>query len=219
MRTVAIIPARSGSKGLPGKNIVDFHGMPLIHWSIKAAIDTGRFDEVIVSTDSQEIADVATASGATVPGLRPAHLATDDATTLDVVSHVLGQSPADTCVLLQPTSPLRTAADISACLDLRHDNRPVVSVTAAKPWIFSVDGTVAEPVFDFAARRQDVEYAMPNGAVYVFSSDYLLSGRQWWREAIVYVMPQERSVDIDTATDLEIARLLFPRAAFGHEQG
>ena len=211
MRTVAIIPARSGSKGLPGKNIADFHGKPLIHWTIKAAIDSGRFDSVIVSTDSQEIADAAKASGATVPGLRPAHLSTDEATTLDVISHVLEQSPADICVLLQPTSPLRTEADIRACLDMHNGDRPVVSVAPAKPWILTVREGFADPVFDFADRRQDAEYAMPNGAIYVFSAEYLRSGRQWWREAAVYMMPQERSVDIDTATDLEIARLLFCR--------
>ena len=210
MTTIAIIPARGGSKGLPGKNIIDFHGKPLIHWTIKAAIDSGCFDSVVVSTDSQEIAAAAVASGATVPGLRPSHLATDEATTHDVIVHVLDQSRADTVVVLQPTSPLRTANDIRACLDMyRSTGRPVVSATPAKPWLFTMIGDVATPAFDFTERRQDAEFLAPNGAVYVFSDEYARSGRKWWADAILYVMPQERSVDIDTPTDLVIAKALF----------
>ena len=210
MPTIAIIPARGGSKGLPGKNIIDFHGKPLIYWTVKAALDSGCFDSVIASTDSQEIADAALASGATVPGLRPPHLATDEATTHDVIVYTLDQSPADTVVVLQPTSPLRTANDIRACLDMyRNTGRPVVSATPAKPWIFTMIGDVATPAFDFTARRQDAEFLAPNGAVYVFSDEYVRDNRQWWGDAILYVMPQERSVDIDTPTDLVIAKALF----------
>lgn len=220
MTTIAIIPARGGSKGLPGKNIIDFHGKPLIHWTVKAALDSGCFDAVVVSTDSQEIADAALASGATVPGLRPPHLATDEATTHDVIVHVLGQSPADTVVILQPTSPLRTGNDIRACLDMyRSTGCPVVSATPAKPWIFTMTGDVATPAFDFADRRQDAEFVTPNGAVYVFSAEYARSNRKWWCDAILYMMPQERSVDIDTPTDLVVAKALFSPPRYDVSEG
>lgn len=209
IRTAAFIPARGGSKGLPGKNIIEFHGKPLIHWTIKAALDSRCFDTVLVSTDSQEIADIAVASGAIVPWLRPAYLSTDEATTMDAVIHALDQSPADTVVVLQPTSPLRTSEDIRACVKKHLETgRPVVSVTAAKPWIFAKVGDSVTPAFDFADRRQDADYVSPNGAIYVLSADFVRSGRQWWLDAIPYVMPAARSIDIDTPTDLIIARAL-----------
>lgn len=210
MKTIAVIPARGGSKGLPGKNIIEFHGKPLICWTVEAALDSRCFDAVLVSTDSQEIADIAVASGASVPWLRPPHLSTDEATTMDAVVHALDQSPADTVVVLQPTSPLRTAEDIRICVEMhRETGKPVVSVTEAKPWIFVKAGDSVKPAFDFAARRQDADYVSPNGAIYVFSADYARSGRQWWLDAMPYLMPTARSIDIDTPTDLVIARALY----------
>ncbi|WP_428427362.1 cytidylyltransferase domain-containing protein [Pararhizobium sp.] len=210
MKTIAVIPARGGSKGLPGKNIIEFHGKPLICWTVEAALDSRCFDAVLVSTDSQEIADIAVASGVSVPWLRPPHLSTDEATTMDAVVHALDQSPADTVVVLQPTSPLRTAEDIRICVEMhRETGKPVVSVTEAKPWIFVKAGDSVKPAFDFAARRQDADYVSPNGAIYVFSADYARSGRQWWLDAMPYLMPTARSIDIDTPTDLVIARALY----------
>lgn len=209
---LAVIPARAGSKGLPGKNIVDFHGRPLIQWSISAALESGCCDTVLVTTDSQEIADIAVAAGAIAPWLRPKHLADDRASTTAVVLHALEQTPADVVVVLQPTSPLRTAEDISACVSLYcKEGKPVVSVCPAKPWLFckAADGTLA-PVVEFATQRQEAEYVSPNGAVYVFSARFLRSGESWWSVgALPYVMPPERSVDIDTPYDLAVARAVF----------
>ncbi|WP_274630125.1 cytidylyltransferase domain-containing protein [Arvimicrobium flavum] len=208
---LAVIPARAGSKGLPGKNIIDFHGRPLIEWTIRAARESGCCDTVLVSTDGQDIADKAIEAGAFVPWLRPAHLSDDKASSISVVLHALEQFPARTVILLQPTSPLRTATDISACFDLHvATGRPVVSVSPAKPWLFAkaADGRIS-PALEFAAQRQDAEFVAPNGAVYVFDADYLRSGRTWWEDAVAYTMPVERSIDIDTPHDLAVAKALF----------
>ncbi len=129
---------------------------------------------------------------------------------MDAVLHALDNLPADTVVVLQPTSPLRTAEDIRICVEMhRESGKTVVSVTEAKPWVFAKAGNSLAPAFDFAARRQDAEYVTPNGAIYVFSADYARSGRQWWFEAVPYLMPADRSIDIDTSTDLVIAKALY----------
>ncbi|URK88665.1 hypothetical protein LP421_16905 [Rhizobium sp. RCAM05350] len=129
---------------------------------------------------------------------------------MDAVIHALDHLLADTVVVLQPTSPLRTAEDIRICVDMhRETGKPVVSVTAAKPWIFTKTGDSVTPAFDFATRRQDADYVSPNGAIYVFSAEYARSGRQWWLDAAPYLMPAERSIDIDTPTDLVIAKALY----------
>src|SRR5687768_1360077 len=125
---VAIIPARGNSKGLPGKNIRMLCGKPLIAWSIEVALQSSFVDTVITSTDSQAIADIAKQAGATVPFLRPARLATDEAATIDVVDHVLEScrattgEPFDYVVLLEPTSPLREGDDVDVMLRKLHDH-------------------------------------------------------------------------------------------------
>ena len=120
---LALIPARAGSKGLPRKNLLEVGGLPLIAWSILAAKGSRFVDRVVVSTDGTEIADVARGLGADVPFMRPADLATDDASTQDVVLHCLDElekegSGYDLLVLLQPTSPLRKAEDVDSALEL-----------------------------------------------------------------------------------------------------
>lgn len=121
---IAIIPARGGSKRLPGKNIKDLAGKPMIAWTIEAAIQSDIFDHILVSTDDEEIAKISKAFGANVPFLRPAEISTDHATTNDVVTHMVdwienkyGQT-VSIVTILQPTSPLRTAADIAQPLTL-----------------------------------------------------------------------------------------------------
>ena len=123
MRTIAIIPARGGSKGIPHKNIVDLGGIPLIAWSILVAKKVSIIEEVYVSTDDGEIARIATQYGANVPFLRPARLATDSARTVDAVADFLNKIQAsrekiDAIVLLQPTQPFRSAESIERALNL-----------------------------------------------------------------------------------------------------
>lgn len=209
MSAIAIIPARGGSKGIPGKNIVDFAGLPLIHWTIEAALNSGRFQRVLVSTDADDIARAAREAGAEVM-MRPDEISGDTAASISAVLHALQHYRADTVALLQPTSPLRTAEDIAACLDLHLETgRPVVSVTAAKPWLFKAAAGQLTPALPVAQQRQGVEMVAPNGAVYVVSAEALKSGLTWWDDPVPYLMPQERSVDIDTPFDLLVARSVF----------
>lgn len=228
MTTLTVIPARGGSKGLPGKNIIDFGGRPLIHWTVAAALESGVCGRVIVSTDDEAIAQAAAASGAAIPFLRPASLATDEANSLDVVRHAI-QATQDatgerirTIVLLQPTSPLRTAADIAGACRVFNEaagRRPVVSVAAVKfqpSWIFDLasDGGLSRSfgADQVADRRQDSpQRYMPNGAIYIADAETIMAGHGFFENALAYVMQRESSVDIDDADDLDLARFRLAR--------
>ena len=212
---VAVIPARRGSKGLPLKNLRLLHGVPLIVHSIRAALAARRVHAVVVSTEDDEIAAVAAQHGADVVR-RPAALATDTAQNNGVVRHVLeARGLSDRIVvLLQPTSPLRGHADIDGCIELAiASDGPVVSVCecAKHPaWMFTLDGVTMKPTLPELARttrRQDLPtaYAL-NGAVYVMSTADLRAGRPLVTpDTSAYIMPPERSIDIDTEIDLLIA--------------
>jgi CMP-N,N'-diacetyllegionaminic acid synthase len=220
MRVLALIPARGGSKGIPRKNIRTIAGKPLISWTIEAALSTIGIDDVVVSTDDEEIADVARRSGAAVPFIRPADLATDQTPGIDPVLHALGMMPDfDAVVLLQPTSPLRTPADIEAVLALdRNGTSPsVVSVCAADAhpaWMYTLgEGGAMIPLADTpsVARRQDLDpvYAL-NGAIYYAHVEWLKTQRRFvGPHTLAYVMPVDRSVDIDTPLDWRISEMLL----------
>jgi len=220
-RTVlAVIPARGGSKGFPGKNIADLGGKPLIAWSIKAGQSSRCVDRVVVSSDNEEIMDVARQFGADVPFIRPAKFAENDTTTWETLAHVLDELPGfDLVVLLQPTSPLRTAADIDTAVRLSVDSHaPVVGVCPApKPpeWLYYlVESGHMEPVLSTeraVGRRQEARPAFAiNGAIYVASVEWLLKNKSFMGpETLAYEMPAERSVDIDSALDLQMAASLL----------
>lgn len=219
MSVLALIPARGGSKGIPRKNIALMAGRPLIAWTIEAAL-AARVDAVVVSTDNAEIADIARASGAAVPFMRPATLAQDDTPGLDPVLHALDELPGhDTVLLLQPTSPLRTAADIDAALALQAATcaASVVSVSAPAThpyWAYTIDSAGRMmPLIDRekAARRQDlpVVHAL-NGAMYIADTGWLRAGRRFVdADTRAFIMPPERSIDIDTPFDWLIAEALL----------
>ena len=225
--TLGIIPARGGSKGIKDKNIIDVGGRPLIDWTIQVAVQSGVLDRLIVSTDAQAIAEVAVNAGAEVPFLRPANIAGDTATSIEVVLHSLqflaendGYRP-DYVMLLQPTSPLRTAADIMGAFGIIQEKNveSVVSVTKADshPDTFfkigknkrlaalSKNGNSVKP-----SRRQDYEPVfVPNGAIYLVKTDVLEDGRDWYNSDVYgYIMSPEHSIDIDTNWDLSILRLI-----------
>lgn len=218
---LAIIPARGGSKGLPRKNVLPLGGRPLISWTVRAALGAPCVARTVVSTDDDEIADAARQAGAEVPFRRPAELASDTATSADVVAHVLEslgwQGPA---VLLQPTSPFRTAWDIVAAHTLwRQTGAPgcvSVCAVAESPWLmFCMDGGGALqrllPEPPGGLRRQDLPRAFTlNGALYFLDGDRFLQDRHFLHpETVGYDMPVGRSVDIDTAADMaEAERLL-----------
>lgn len=211
MSCIAIIPARSGSKGIPNKNLAMFGGRPLLEWTIEAALKSGRFDHVVISTDSQVIANAAKQMGGDVPFLRPENLALDTSPTMPAVLHALSHYDASTVVLLQPTSPLRTAIDIRAALDLHFaTGRPVVSVTAAKPWLFTKSSSGAlEAVTRLVAQRQNESVFAPNGAIYIAQAERLREGQTWWDAPVAYEMPAERSIDIDAPIDMIIGEALM----------
>ena len=219
LKVLAVVPARGGSKGLPRKNILDLSGQPLIGWTLAAAQASRHIDRCIVSTDDDEIAASARACGGDVPFMRPAELASDTADTQDVLEHAIAELPGfDIVVILQPTSPLRTAADIDGTIDtmLVHDAPSCVSVVEpgkSPYWSYTVDSdNRLTPLIDKSfsrMRRQDLPQAyVLNGAVYAARSQWLLDNQGPLGDGTVpYVMPAERSVDIDSAFDLELAAL------------
>ena len=229
---LAIIPARGGSKGLPGKNIANLGGKPMIAWTIEAARDATFVTRVIVSTDDREIARVARAHGAEVPFLRPAELATDTARAVDAFIYTVNRMEkqdrlrADAICVLQPTSPLRSSGDVDAAITLFHEQRAdsVISVTeSAHPitWTRRVGPEghlleLPELEHDPTDNRQAYETTVQlNGAVVVFDYPFLQAGRSYYSEkTYAYVMPANRSVDVDTALDLAFCEFLVQRGGW-----
>ena len=222
---LAVVPARGGSKGVPRKNLQELGGRPLIAWTIEAATCSRAVGRVVVTTDDEEIASESREYGAEVPFLRPAALAEDTTPSMDVIVHALdwlaeneGYAPASV-VCLQPTSPFRPASDVDAAFDLFKTKRAdaVVSVSEAEQhpaWMKTLDaeGRLADLVEsrERADRRQDLArvYAL-NGAIYLARRELLLAERTWYAgRTYGYVMPRERSLDIDTPWDLHLARLI-----------
>ncbi|WJW76841.1 acylneuraminate cytidylyltransferase family protein [Thiohalobacter sp. IOR34] len=220
---LAVIPARGGSKGIPRKNIRPLAGRPLIEWTIMAGRDSGLIDRLILSSDDQEIAGIAAEAGCEIPFLRPPELARDDTPTISTVLHLLDalEDKYDYVVVLQPTSPLRTAEDIDACITRCHETGAPgcvsISVTGKHPmWTFDLDGEGRiRPLFDsIPDRRQDLPTAYtPNGAVYVARTDQLARhGTFYMPDTQGHVMPHERSWDIDHEIDFLICNLLMEQA-------
>ena len=225
---LAVITARGGSKGIPQKNLCTILGKPLIAYTIEAALQAKTLTRTIVSTDDKTIAQVSEQYGAEVPFLRPKHLATNTATSIAVLQHAVtylaneGDYTTDLVVCLQPTSPLRTADDIdqavNLCLQSGADS--VVSLCQAKHhpyWMKRIfDGRVYPLINENEqnyTRRQDLPpvYQL-NGALYVTRTKALLEeNRILGEHTIPYIMPQERSIDIDTQTDLRIAEYILQR--------
>lgn len=224
-RILAVIPARAGSKRLPGKNIRRLDGFPLIAWTIRTAIAAGVFENVLVSTDDDEIAAIAVQCGASAPWLRPAELSTDTATSVDVVLHALSayqsaNAGLESVMLLQPTSPFRSVDTIRRAIDLhRHTgNSQVVSVCPAKAhpeWCFLLDSENRMRRYvghdGIPARSQDLPPAYQlNGAVYLASVDDIRKERSFICQrtrALVVTRPEE-SIDIDDAWDWRLAECI-----------
>lgn len=224
MKILYLITARGGSKGIPGKNVKEFLGLPLVCHSIRQAREAGAEDcDICLSTDSEEIKQAAENYGLEVPFIRPDYLSTDTAGSYDVILHALefycsqGRD-YDLVVLLQPTSPLRTAEDIRGAVELWHDGLDmVVSVREARTnpyinaWQPDGEGLLHRMMGDGKkVRRQDAPEVLEyNGAVYVMSADSLRSKPMSEFDRIFpYRMPAERSVDIDTPLDWKLAELL-----------
>lgn len=223
MKSIAIIPARSGSKGVRDKNIRDLCGKPLMVYTIEAALESGEFDEVMVSTDSERYAEIARQYGANVPFLRSAKTASDTASSWDMVDEVLSCYAAlgktfDTFCLLQPTSPLRTKEDIRGAYELFRAKAEfaVVSVceTEHSPlWCGQLpeDGEFTNflPKETPKQRQAAGKYYRLNGAIYIVDTKRFKEERFLYRKgSYAFIMKQEHSIDIDTEMDFRIAEAI-----------
>jgi CMP-N,N'-diacetyllegionaminic acid synthase len=224
-RIMAIIPARGGSKGIPRKNIKPLRSKPLISYSIEQAKKSKYINKVVVSTEDDEIAEISKKYGAEIIK-RPDKLAKDETPTIDVVFHVLEILKAknynpEIVVLLQPTSPLRNAEDIDNAIELflNKECESVVSVCKFEHppyWSFKIEKGHLKPLFEdkyFGMRRQDFENVYKvNGAIYISEPQILYEYKSFHsNHTIPYIMPIERSVDIDNEMDFLLAELLVKR--------
>ncbi len=224
---VAIIPARGGSKSILRKNLVPLAGRGLIAYTIQAGLQAESVQRVIVSTDSPEIAEAAKAEGAEVPFLRPEELAADETLAEDTLLHAvhwLAENEAyraEYVLLLQPTSPFRTAEDIDAAMALAEARQAdaVVSVCPAEHhpyWMRTIteDGRLVDlpgaTRRDLTRRQLLPQACALNGAIYLARREVLLAKKTWYTDrTYAYVMPPERSLDIDTPWHLHLARLIL----------
>ncbi len=229
MKILAIIPARGGSKGIPKKNIIDVNGKPLIAYTIEPALEllkSRAIDKVIVSTDSREIADAALKLGAEVPFLRPESISGDKAKSIEFIQHALEYYKEqdisfDAVVLLQPTSPLRTANDISESIALfkNSHNDSLIScfeeeyINDLVIYKLSPDGKTSIPVnpmHNKGVRRQDHgSLYVRNGCIYISSAGILKEGLVIGEKPLMYIMDKNKSVNVDTMEDLELLRKLL----------
>ena len=229
---LGIIPARGGSKGLPGKNIKELCGKPLIAWSIESGLKSKYLDEVIVTTDSKDIANIAKQYGASVPFLRPDVLANDTATSFDAIKHTIEfyknemKKEFDYIVLLEPTSPLREARDIDIAIEQLFNSNADSIVGICK----TEDQNPAFLVFknekDFISgyenhdmkvlRRQDIkDVYFFEGTIYISKTDVLLNKKTFYHEnTIGYVVPKYKSLEIDDIDDFIMVEAIMKHKGY-----
>lgn len=229
MKILCIIPARAGSKGIPGKNIIEIGGRPLIDYSIQPALtllSEQKIDEVIVSTDSEEIAEVAKSLGAAVPFLRPAEISADNSKSIDFILHALDFYKEkniffDTVLLLQPTSPLRTDQDIQAAVEMyrKSGNDSLISVyredyindlVMYKMDMDQINSIPLNPLHNMGIRRQEHgAIYVRNGSIYISSIELIQKGLIIGDKPALYEMDKSKSINLDTPEDLEILRKMI----------
>lgn len=224
-KILAIIPARGGSKRLPGKNIKKLCGKPLIAWTIEAALKSKIFDEVMVNTDDHTIAYISKENGASIPFIRSSELATDTASSVDVILHTIKyyqgiKTDFDIVVLLQPTSPLRTYEDIVSAVNLFIDKRAnsVISVCEVDhpiQWTntlnesLSMDSFIRDEVKGKRSQDLETNYRL-NGAIYIWATKSFINVSETIiSPSFAYIMSKEGSVDIDEDIDFLVATKLL----------
>lgn len=230
---LVLIPARGGSKGVPKKNIIDIYGKPLIQYTIDIAIrlrEENKVDKVIVSTDCREIAAIASNLGAEVPFIRPEELATDKSKTIDTILHAIEFYESknmffNSLILLQPTSPMRSYEDLVNAINIynQRDDQPADSLISVYKEeqlndliMYKKDGNLAIPLnnnHNEGIRRQDYERLyIRNGAIYITNIEYLKNNRKVISDLpLLYEMPKERSINIDSKEDLEFFKWLLKK--------
>lgn len=231
-RILAIVPARGGSKGLPGKNIRPLLGKPLIGWSIERAQQSKYVDEIYISTDSQEIAEVAESFGVSVPELRPAYLASDTASSMDFIEYTINRMEEqgnhfDYLILLEPTSPLRDAEDIDKSLEMLIDHpsaKSIVGVCKSEGqhpmYLTKINDGLLVPYVERAnsVRRQDLEELyFFEGTVYVTSIDGFRQYRLFYhKECLAYVVPKWKSYEVDDFIDFTVIEAIMKLKQSGY---
>jgi CMP-N,N'-diacetyllegionaminic acid synthase len=223
---LAIIPARGGSKGIPGKNIKLLCGKPLIVYAIEAAMAANLVDRIILSTDDPEIAKIAGKYDVEIPFMRPANLAQDNSLAIDNYIYTIdrlnatGHTRYDEFIVLQPTSPFRTAIDIDNAIELFYNKNAdsLISVCEASHpplWAKKIDSLGRlEEYFNINIgnkNRQELGKAyMPNGAIFILKLSLLKSRDSYYSDnTYAFIMPLERSLDIDTPLDFEFVEFLM----------
>lgn len=226
MNILGIIPARGGSKGVPGKNIKDLNGIPLIAYAINEGKKSKYINKLIVSTDDNEIARVSKKYNVEIPFMRPKELAQDNSNAIDAYIYTLNKMEkdfgyrADILVVLQPTSPLRTSEHIDEAIEmlLKSKGDSVISVCEVEhsPYWYKVvdnEGKITSFVEfkESNANRQELpKVYRPNGAIYVFKRELITELKTYYTDkSYGYVMKQEDSVDIDTILDFKFAEMLI----------
>jgi N-acylneuraminate cytidylyltransferase/CMP-N,N'-diacetyllegionaminic acid synthase len=230
-QVLAIIPARSGSKGLPNKNILDFLGKPLLAWSVEASIKSKYIDKTIISTDSKLFAEIGKKFGAEVPFMRPESISNDFATSVEVVEHTIKfmkmelDYVCEILVLLEPTSPLRTATDVDRALEKlvsNPDAHSLVSVGRVESQFPDFQFKETDNGFlttlkensDFSSvRRQEIaEHYFLDGSLYMAYIDQLLKNRSFVsNKTIGFLLPKWKNIEIDDEYDYEMALALGQR--------
>lgn len=226
VKSIAIIPARSGSKGLKDKNIKELCGKPLLAYSIECALDSQKFDKIFVSTDSPEYACIAEKYGADASFLRTEANSSDVASSWNVVREVVEcferqNERYDSIMLLQPTSPLRSAEDINNCFELMKEREAfsILSVTEVEHsplWCNTLDADLCmdhfidEKYIDVPRQKLPIFYRL-NGAIYLLKRHELDKKMMFRERCYAYVMPNDRSVDIDSELDFKITEYLLER--------
>lgn len=220
-KVLALIPARGGSKGVPRKNVRMLGGKPLIAWTIEAAIQSKYIDRVMLSSEDEEIIEVAKKWGCDVPFVRPKELAQDDTPSMEVILHGIEQVKGyDYIVLLQPTSPFRTTEDINKCIEKCVENNQescvsIVEVSQNPYWMYTVkENEVLNPLIEiddkYYQRQKLPKTYILNGAVYVASIEWLKQSKSFLSKNTTSVeMTKEKSIDIDTMLDFKVASLLI----------
>lgn len=220
-KVLAVIPARGGSKGIPRKNIIDLSGKPLIAWTIEAAKNSRYIDRIILSSEDEEIIKIASVLECEVPFKRPIELAQDDTPGIDPVIHALENiNGYDYVVLLQPTSPLRKSEDIDECIMMCVNNNlhscVSVSETDKSPyWMYTMNenytlNKILSHDSSISQRQLLPKAYYLNGAVYVADIRWIIKSKKFESaNTFAYVMPKERSIDIDTIFDLKLAEYLL----------
>jgi N-acylneuraminate cytidylyltransferase len=229
--TLAIILARGGSKGVPSKNILNVGGKPLIVWTIEEAKKSQYIDRLILSSDSTDIIAVALEYGCESPFVRPPHLALDDTPSMPPLLYTIErlEKKYDYVVLLQPTSPLRSVSDIDGCIAacIEHNVPACISITEAPKspyWMYQMDSegrlrSILTASENALSRQQLPAAYVLNGAVYVARTEWLKKEGSFMSPATIgYVMPRERSLDIDTKLDMGICDYLLSKVDQDHDK-